>query len=275
MEEENNKKKRYSPIWDLINNRPFWEPKKRIKTAHKTIRKTSASYKGKFTWRNLTYWKTEEWKELKRLVKERYDLGYNIYPSHKLETIFRALLLTKFEDVKIVILGQDPYYTKGMADGLAFSVRPNVKKIPWTLRNIFTEYREDLGFKYPLTGSLLPWTKRGILLINTVWTVEEGKPRSHYRIGSKKRWQNLTANIIEELSRRRDKLVFILWGNVAQEWEYMIHDKEKHLILKGAHPSPRNRTWTGGPGKARFNGGKYFSKACEFLEEPYDIWRLP
>lgn len=262
--------------------------------AHKRSRGLRYQPKGTFSWRYLKFWKTEYWKTLQEFLEERKLLGYEIYPSNKTK-IFRSLLETPFSEVKIVIVGQDPYYTKGVADGLAFSVLPNFTqfkpsrkgstgkwfetepkikhKIPPSLRNIFKEYREDLKYPYPRTGDLSTWARNGILIFNTVWTVEQGKPKSHYRIRGKQLWQELSTEIIEQLSKRKDRLVFILWGKVAQEYSYVI-DEKKHLVLKGAHPSPRNMSLTAKDG-IPFNGGRYFSKACDYLGIPYSIWRLP
>lgn len=249
----------------------------------------------KFKWEHLKFWKTDHWKQITEFIRERKQLGYKIFPTNY-NTIFRSLILTPFDRVKIVILGQDPYYSKGVADGLAFSILPNThsvpiydgpsgvfrkhwtvgedtRKIPGSLGNIFKEYREDLGYPYPRSGDLSHWARNGILLANAVWTVEEGRPKSHYKIRDKLRWQELTAEIIDQLSIRKDKLVFILWGKVAQEWRYMI-DESKHLVLVGPHPSPRNFTLTAKDG-IPFLGGKYFSKACDFLGIDKRIWRLP
>ena len=246
-----------------------------------------------FSWKHLKFWKTEYWKLIKDYLEERREAGYYVLPSMNKSTIFRSLVMTPFDRVKIVILGQDPYYTKGIADGLAFSVLPNIKevppsttkgsfrhshyqgegratKIPGSLSNIFNEYTEDTGYPYPRTGDLSGWARNGILMANILWTVEEGRPRSHYKIRDKYAWQELTAEIIEQLSLRKDRLVFILWGKVAQEWKYMI-DQEKHLVLEGPHPSPRNFTTRG----VKFAGGKYFTKACEYLNIDKRIWRLP
>ena len=246
---------------------PFWEPDPRLKGVYNRNARN-------FNWRNLLFWKREAWKDVKSFLEERHKLGYTIFPSTNYEMIFRSLLVTSFLRTKIVIIGQDPYYVKGVADGLAFSCRPTTKPIPRSLQAIFLEYRQDLGFKYPINGSLLPWANRGILLLNTYLTVEEGKPKSHRGTKYRTLWVPLVQEIIQQLSQRKDKLVFILWGSVAQEHRYLI-DENKHLVLVGAHPSPRNQTWTGGLGRKKFPGGRYFSKACEYLSEPHSIWRLP
>ena len=254
-----------------------------------------------FDWKSLKFWKSDYWKLIKDYLKERRELGHNVIPN-SYEIMFRSLVMTPFDRTKIVILGQDPYYTKGVTDGLAFSILPNKisvptarkkgafdksfypsekteingqarRAIPGSLKRIFDEYREDTGYPQPLTGDLSTWARNGILLANMVWSVEEGRPKSHYRIKGKYAWQELTCEILEQLSIRRDKLVFILWGKVAQEYSYMI-DSSKHLILKGAHPTPRNISLTAKDG-IPFRGGQYFTKACDYLGIDKRIWRLP
>ncbi len=229
-------------------------------------------------WIHLRFWRSDNFSAIKEFLRERLSLGYVIYPNHPTNAmphwakIFRCLRETPYKDVKIVIIGQDPYYKKGQADGLAFSMPPNVRPGMSSLSLIFKEYQSDLGFPQPRTGDLSTWARNGILLLNAVWTVEEGTPKAHYKINGKQLWQELTAEIIQKLNLK-DKLVFILWGNAAQEWRYLV-DEKKHLVLTGAHPSPRNLTWTGG-NKPQFRGGKYFSKACEYLQLDTKIWRLP
>lgn len=249
---------------------PFWEPRK-----DKTwpVKYNQVNKRLGFRWKNLRFWRSKEWIAIKQFLKEREELGYEVYPSFDFGKVFRALELTSFKDVKIVIVGQDPYYQRGYADGLAFSVLPTIKKIPGSLGNILSEYGDDLQYRTPRTGDLSYWARNGILLLNTIWTVEKGKPKSHYKIEGKQLWQELTAEILQQLSSRKDKVVFILWGKAAQEWRYMI-DETKHLVLVGAHPSPRANTLTAKDG-IKFRGGKYFSKACDFLELPHTIWRLP
>lgn len=251
--------------------RPLWIPDGRYV---KKMPAYSLYRKYKFSWRDLIFWRKEVWKELRYFLKEQYSLGKEIFPSERPSIIFRALTETSFKDTRIVILGQDPYPKKGLADGFAFSVHPTNKQIPRTLGNIFNEYRKDTGFKYPRTGSLLTWANRGILLLNSIFTVEEGKPHSHYRINGQELWQQLSQEIIQQLSERKDKLAFILWGAEAQKNKYLI-DQEKHLVLVGAHPSPRNRTWTGNPDTVKFPDGNYFTKSAEYLDLPSSVWRLP
>lgn len=225
-----------------------------------------------FKWKLLKFWKSKEWESIKEFLAERKSLGRVILPPTQ-KVIFRCFDMTPFKDVRIVILGQDPYYQKGVADGLAFSVLPNQAKLPGTLRNILAEYREDLNYSVPRSGDLSSWARNGILLLNTVLTVEEDKPNSHYKINGKQLWQELTTEVIREINNRKEKVVFILWGKSAQEWRYLL-DESKHLVLVGPHPSPRNFTYTGKDG-LRFRGGSYFSKAAAYLDIDKRIWRLP
>lgn len=155
----------------------------------------------------------------------------SIFPPKEL--VFRAFEATPFNEVKVVILGQDPYPTKGHAHGLAFSVPANVRPLPPTLRNILREYTTDLHLPYPRNGDLSGWSRHGVLLLNTILTVEEGKSLSHQKLG----WEKLTIEVIQKLSEYRRNLVFILWGNHAQQYRGLI-DNEKHLVIQSVHPSP-------------------------------------
>ena len=183
----------------------------------------------------------------------------NVFPQ--VDKWFRALELTPYDEVKVVILGQDPYHTKGYAEGLAFSVQPHVKHLPRSLQNIFHEYTADLGYPWPRSGSLVPWATRGVLLLNTILTVEEGKPLSHKGLG----WEKLTYEIMTKLSEKKDGLVFILWGREAQQWRGRI-DEDKHLVIASSHPSPYSA-------KLGFFGSKPFSRTNEYLKDKVD-WRL-
>lgn len=173
---------------------------------------------------------------------------------------FAALELTPFDKVKVVILGQDPYHTKGMAHGLAFSVLPHVKSLPPSLRNIFKEYQDDLGYQPPRSGDLRAWAERGVLLLNTVLTVEEGKPNSHRGIG----WEKLTYEVIRSLSDR-GKVAYLLMGKAAQEYAGACVPCP---VVKCPHPSPLSKG---------FLGSKPFSRVNEELKKlglkPID-WRL-
>ena len=231
---------------------------------------------------SLRFFSTDYWKDIKEKLREDRENGRKYYPS-SYKKILRPLLETPLERVRVVIVGQDPYFKEGMADGLAFSVLPNHRgkttrgdgggKIPPSLANIFKEYREDLGFRQPRTGDLSAWARNGILLINSVWTVGE-VPGTHDKIRGRMAWQELTAEIITRLSRRSKPIVFIFWGRKARELAYLVHDKERHLILEGGHPSPRNK-FHNNPNILKFNGGKYFTKAADFLGVDKAMWRLP
>ena len=185
-----------------------------------------------------------------------------VYPE--MGDIFNALKFTAYHDVKVVILGQDPYHEPGQAHGMAFSVKPGVTPPP-SLVNIFKELKEDLGTDIPKTGYLVPWAEQGVLLLNTVLTVRAHAANSHRGKG----WEVLTDRIISLLNEREEPVVFILWGRNAREKKDLITNG-RHLILEGAHPSPLS-AYNG------FFGGRYFSKANEFLEangkEPVD-WSL-
>lgn len=167
--------------------------------------------------------------------------------------IFRAFDLSPFDDVKVVILGQDPYPTRGHAHGLCFSVEPNVRPFPKSLNNIFKEIHQDLGKPVPPDGNLERWAKQGVLLLNTVLTVEEGKPDSHKGLG----WEKFTDRVIQELNSKKTGLVFILWGSKAIAKAEMI-DNSKHLILTSVHPSPLSA-------HRGFFGCKHFSQANAYL----------
>jgi uracil-DNA glycosylase len=165
-------------------------------------------------------------------VSNAYETG-TIYPTR--ENIFRALQLTPFADVKALILGQDPYHTPGAADGLAFSV-PEGVRIPPSLRNIFREIERDLGTPVPPHGCLQHWAKRGILLLNSILTVEESRPRSHEKLG----WQEFTNAILTKLNDRAAPVTFMLWGNTAQKARTFL-TAPQHTVLLAAHPSPLAR----------------------------------
>ncbi len=215
-------------------------------------------------WSQLRFWKSYRWAE----GGLEFDLNKpSTLPSR--DQWFKAFDLTPFDEVKVVILGQDPYPTKGHAHGLAFSVQPHVKPLPYSLRNILREYQESLGCLPPRSGSLLSWAEHGVLLLNTILTVEEGKSLSHQGLG----WENLTYEALRTLSDKKTNLVFMLWGKKAQEYKALI-DHDKHLVLCAPHPSPLSqRSMTKG-----FLGCKHFSKANAYLKEnglePVD-WKLP
>lgn len=200
--------------------------------------------------------------------KLRKFLGYeyNHYLIHPdMHRIFEAFKLTPFDQVKVVILGQDPYHEPGQAIGLSFSVMPGVT-IPPSLINIYKEMQSDLGLKPVQHGCLINWTQQGVMLLNTVLTVRNGQAFSHQGKG----WENLTDVAIEKLSARKKPVVFILWGKAAQAKADLI-DTRSNVILKSSHPSPFSAN-------RGFFGSRPFSKTNEALkalgEKPID-WRLP
>lgn len=199
--------------------------------------------------------KDEFEKEYFKKIESFLDKAYyekNIYPPR--EEIFKALELSSYKDTKVVILGQDPYYNYGQAQGLSFSVNEGAK-LPPSLRNIYKEMETDLGIKPTSNGSLISWAKQGVLLLNASLTVEEKKPNSHKSIG----WQIFTDKIISLLNERKDSLVFILWGNFARSKKSLITN-QRHLIIESAHPSPLSA-------RHGFFGSKPFSKTNEFLKK--------
>ena len=186
-----------------------------------------------------------------------------IYPPRSL--IFNALNTTPLNQVKVVIIGQDPYHGPNQAHGLSFSVQRGVA-LPPSLRNIFHELHTDLGVPIPKHGDLTHWAEQGVLLLNSVLTVEAGQPTSHQKRG----WEDFTDHVIDVLDQQREHIVFILWGAYAQRKGQRI-DPNKHLILKAAHPSPLAANRGG------FFGCKVFSKSNNYLKqngiEPID-WQL-
>lgn len=154
-----------------------------------------------------------------------------VHPSES--QVFRALELTPLEKTKVVILGQDPYPTPGHAQGLAFSVEPNVRPIPKSLQNIFKEIHENFGASILQNGNLESWAKQGVLLLNTVLTVRSGEPKSHANRG----WEKFTDVVITTLNNQDQGIVFILWGNDAKKKQILLNNPN-HLVLSGVHPSP-------------------------------------
>lgn len=198
---------------------------------------------------------------LRSFLIDEKSKGSMIYPPS--DKIFNAIYKTSLDDTKVVIIGQDPYHNRGQANGLSFSVNPEIK-IPPSLANIFKELRDDLGCDIPSHGNLQNWTEQGVLLLNSILSVEEGKPGSHANRG----WEVFTDSLIAVLNKRKD-LVFILWGNYASKKGIKIDDN-KHLILRSAHPSPLSS-------HKGFFGCKHFSKTNNYLEKkgktPID-WNL-
>lgn len=191
------------------------------------------------------------YKELRKLLIEEYKTQ-KIFPPA--DEIFNAFNYTAYKDVKVLILGQDPYHNYNQAHGLSFSVRDGIK-IPPSLKNIYKELNDDLGIEIPKTGYLVDWAKEGIMLLNTTLTVRAHSPMSHSKIG----WEIFTNRVIEILDKKDKPMVFILWGKHAQSKEKLIKNKN-HLIIKGPHPSPLSA-------HRGFFGSKPFSRANKFLEE--------
>lgn len=189
-------------------------------------------------------------KELAEFLHREYETK-TIFPRKEL--VFRAFM-TDLNDVKVVILGQDPYHTPGAADGLAFSV-PNSEPIPPSLVNIYKEIDSDIGHHENPRGSLVNWQKQGVLLLNTVLTVEAHKAGSHRGKG----WEIFTTEVIKYLNETRPHLVFILWGRDARNKKALI-DASRHLILESPHPSPLSA-------HSGFFGNHHFSRANQFLNE--------
>ncbi|MGG3571659.1 uracil-DNA glycosylase [Bacillus gobiensis] len=189
--------------------------------------------------------------ELRELLKKEYN-NQTIYPNKN--HIFNALHYTTYEDVKVVILGQDPYHGPNQAHGLSFSVQKGVRQPP-SLKNIFLELKEDIGCSLPNHGSLESWAKQGVLLLNTVLTVRKGQANSHKGIG----WETLTDRVIDVLNMREKPVVFILWGRHAQMKKERI-DTSRHFIIESPHPSPFSA-------HKGFFGSKPFSQANHYLEK--------
>jgi uracil-DNA glycosylase len=201
--------------------------------------------------------------ELKRFLLAERERGKHIFP--KGGEWFRALDLTPPEQVRVVILGQDPYHGQGQAHGLCFSVRRGVRPPP-SLVNIFKEMESDLGIRPARHGFLEHWAEQGVLLLNSVLTVEMGRAASHRERG----WERFTDRIIREVNAKAEPVVFMLWGSYAQKKAAFV-DSSRHLVLKAAHPSPLSA-------HSGFFGCRHFSKANAFLEsrglKPID-WALP
>ena len=190
-------------------------------------------------------------KNLIEFVKKEYKTK-TIYP--KQNEVFNAFRYTDFDDIKVVILGQDPYHGPNQAEGLSFSVSNEVLKPP-SLKNIFKELESDLKIPFPEANSLKPWAKQGVLLLNAVLTVEEHKPTSHKEKG----WEQFTDNVIKEINKREKPVVFILWGAYARAKKDLITNPN-HYVIESAHPSPFSA-------RNGFFGSKPFSKTNVFLKK--------
>lgn len=204
----------------------------------------------------------EYYQKLRVFLKNEYA-SYRIFPS--MYDIFNALKYTSYQDVKVVIIGQDPYHEVGQAHGLCFSVQDGTP-FPPSLLNIFKELQDDLGYTIPKSGNLTKWAKQGVLLLNAVLTVREHYANSHKNMG----WEEFTNSIIKALNERDDPIIFLLWGNDAKRKRELITNP-KHIILTAAHPSPLS-AYNG------FFGCRHFSKTNDMLmrlgKQPID-WSLP
>ncbi|MDX4065119.1 uracil-DNA glycosylase [Aliarcobacter skirrowii] len=205
------------------------------------------------TWKDII--ENEQQKPYYEKLKEEIDKRYEnsiVFPEK--QNIFKAFSLTKLENLKVVILGQDPYHGFGQAQGLAFSTPANIKNPP-SMQNILKEIQSDLGKKSICEdGDLTPWAKQGVLLLNTILTVEEAKPKSHHNLG----WEVFTDNIIKYISDNCKDTIFILWGSPAISKTKLI-DRKKHHILTAPHPSPLS-SYRG------FFGCKHFSQTNNILK---------
>jgi uracil-DNA glycosylase len=199
--------------------------------------------------------------ELLEFVEKERSNG-PVYPPR--DEVFAALEATPFEDVKVLVLGQDPYHGAGQGHGLCFSVRPGVR-IPPSLRNIYKEMKEELGHPVPDNGYLMPWARQGVLLLNAVLTVREAEPNSHKGRG----WEKFTDAVIKAVAERPDPAVFVLWGAYAQKKLPLI-DQARHAVVKGAHPSPLSAK--------KFFGSRPFTQMDAAIaahgHTPID-WRIP
>lgn len=195
----------------------------------------------------------EYFDQLITFVKSEYQLNKNaVFPPAGM--IFKAFDSCPFDKLKVVILGQDPYPTKGHANGLCFSINPNVRPFAKSLINIFKEIESDLGQAIPANGDLTRWADQGVLLLNSILTVREGNPQSHQRKG----WEKFTDAVIEKISQENEHVVFILWGGYARNKGKNI-DRQKHLVLESGHPSPMSAN------QGLWFGNKHFSRTNEYL----------
>lgn len=209
------------------------------------------------------WFEREDMQALSAFLRQRRAAGARIHPAPS--QLFAAFDATPFDAVKAVILGQDPYHGAGQAHGLCFSVLPGVP-VPPSLANIYQELQRDVGFVRPDHGHLMAWAQRGVLLLNAVLTVEEGRPGSHQGKG----WEGFTDHVVDVLNREREGLVFLLWGSYAQAKGKVI-DSRRHRVLKAPHPSPLSA-------HRGFFGCGHFSVTNQYLarqgQTPID-WSLP
>lgn len=194
---------------------------------------------------------SEKYKNLENWLNNEYK-NKTIYPAP--ENVFNALNLVKYDDVKVVIIGQDPYHNPNQAHGLSFSVEKDIS-IPPSLQNIYKELHNDIGCTIPNNGNLTKWARQGVLMLNSVLTVEKNKPNSHKGKG----WEAITSKVVELLNNREDPVVFLLWGGNAKAIGKSIN-RQKHYVLEAVHPSPMSANQGG------WFGCKHFSKTNEILK---------
>lgn len=208
------------------------------------------------TWKDILSNEKQQtyFQDLISFIERERAAGKTIYPKNS--DVFAALQACPFENLKVVIIGQDPYHGPQQAHGLCFSVQDGITPPP-SLKNIFKELSSDLGLKIPGSGSLMKWATQGVLLLNAVLTVEANRPGSHANLG----WERFTDKVIEEISARKSSVVFMLWGAYAHKKGAQI-DHQKHLVLKAAHPSPFS-AYNG------YLGCKHFSKANQYLTNKF------
>ncbi|MDE0763318.1 MAG: uracil-DNA glycosylase [Cellvibrionales bacterium] len=216
-------------------------------------------------WRRLlkSHMESGSMAHLMAFLERRRRAGAVVYPPQKY--LYAALRETPYEAVRVVIIGQDPYHGLGQAHGLCFSVQPQVG-VPPSLRNIYRELTEDVGFHAPQHGCLSHWADQGVLLLNAVLSVEHGDPGSHRGCG----WEGFTDDIIERLNEHSDRLVFMLWGSLAQKKAAQVN-RQHHWVLEAPHPSPLS-AYRG------FFGSRHFSQCNRYLIDAGDApidWQLP
>ncbi len=200
----------------------------------------------------------EYYQKIRKFLVYEYN-HYRIFPD--MNDIFNALKMADYNDIKVVIIGQDPYHEEGQAHGLSFSVQKGIQ-IPPSLMNIYKELHTDLGCYIPNNGYLEKWARQGVLLLNNVLTVRKGQANSHKECG----WETFTDRVIIELNKREKPVVFMFWGACARKKEALVTNKN-HYVLKAAHPSPLS-AYNG------FFGCKHFSKANDFLEKDAIDWQI-
>jgi uracil-DNA glycosylase len=216
-------------------------------------------------WRSLLSAETRKpyYRELQAFLEIERAAGQTILPAHK--DIFNALASTAYDQVRVLLVGQDPYPTPGHAHGLCFSVQPAVRPLPFSLRNVYRELHEDIGSQIPNNGCLEPWAKQGVLLLNTVLTVQVGEANSHQGRG----WEAFTDRIIELVAAKQSRVVFVFWGRQAQKKRTLI-TQSHHAVIAAAHPSPLS--------VRKFFGCRCFSQINRALEDvgliPID-WQIP